>query len=79
MELNYTAMLTWPYTPIVVSTVDEKNTACNILHFSSTGGKFLSTSSDRPLEDASSKTCNTIHIEQIVQNPKHSSGLKQFK
>lgn len=49
-------MLTWSYTPIVVSTVDEKNTACSILHFSSSGGKLFSTSNAKPLEDASSST-----------------------
>lgn len=53
-------MLTWSYTPIVVSTVEEKNTACNILHFSSAGGKFLSTSNDNPLDDASSNTYESI-------------------
>lgn len=53
-------MLTSAYTPIVVSTVDEKNTACNILHFSSDDGKFLSTAKARPLDEAASKTCENF-------------------
>lgn len=49
-------MLTWSYTPIVVSTVDEKNTACNTLHFSSSGGKLFSMSKAKPFPEASSRT-----------------------
>lgn len=50
------------YTPIVVSTVEEKNTACNILHFSSSAGKLFVTSNARPLPDASSKTYKGFFI-----------------
>lgn len=68
-------MLTCSYTPIVVSTVDEKNTACRILHFSSRGGKLFSTSKAKPLEDASSRTFK--HEYYTLQNQKHKSFAKK--